>query len=88
MANVEIYTRDMCGFCVRAKRVFEAKGVTFTEYNASVDPAHRAQMIQRSGQRTFPQVFIDERHVGGCDDLLAFERSGRLDAALNGSVQS
>lgn len=88
MANVEIYTRDMCGYCMRAKRVLEGKGVTFTEYNASVDPAFRAAMIERSGQRTFPQVFIDEHHVGGCDELLAFDRSGRLDAALAGSVQS
>ncbi|RAH98197.1 glutaredoxin 3 [Acuticoccus sediminis] len=86
MVKVEVYTRDLCGFCTRAKRLLEQKGVTFTEYNASVDPGARERMVKRSGQRTFPQVFIGDVHIGGCDDLYAAERSGRLDALLTGEV--
>ena len=86
MASVDIYTRDWCGFCTRAKRLLEKKGVAFVEYNASRDPSKRDEMIVRSGgQRTFPQIFIGGVHVGGCDELIAFDRSGKLDDALQGS---
>lgn len=80
MPKVEIYTRDFCGFCTRAKGLLSSKGIAFTEYNASKSADYRAEMIQRSGRTTFPQVFIGERHIGGSDDLAAFARSGDLDA--------
>ncbi|MBJ3774082.1 glutaredoxin 3 [Acuticoccus mangrovi] len=86
MANVDIYTRDFCGYCTRAIRLLEQKGVDFTEHNASKDPKFRDEMIARSGRRTFPQVFIGDLHVGGSDELMAFERSGKLDAALEGTL--
>jgi glutaredoxin 3 len=86
MANVVIYTRDYCGYCARAKRLLDDKGIAYTEHNASIDPARREEMIKRSGRRTFPQVFIDDLHVGGSDDLAAFERSGRLVKALEGAL--
>ncbi|TNB49382.1 MULTISPECIES: glutaredoxin 3 [Martelella] len=83
MANVEIYTREFCGFCARAKKLLADKGVDFTEYNATETPDVRAKMIERSnGGSTFPQIFIDDRHIGGCDDLLALDRAGQLDPLL------
>lgn len=82
MATVEIYTRDYCGFCVRAKRLLDDRGVAYEEHNASINPAFRDEMVTRSGRRTFPQVFVGEIHVGGSDDLVAFARSGKLDEAL------
>ncbi|WP_068310517.1 glutaredoxin 3 [Polycladidibacter hongkongensis] len=84
MANVVMYTRDMCGYCLRAKRLLEQKGVAYTEYNASDEPSYRAEMISKSGgAATFPQVFIAGEHIGGCDDLYALERRGQLDAMLS-----
>jgi glutaredoxin 3 len=86
MATVDIYTRDFCGYCTRAKRLLEKKGVDYVEHNASIDPSKRDEMIVRSGgRRTFPQIFIGGLHVGGSDELVAFERSGRLDEALQSS---
>lgn len=85
MAIVDIYTRDFCGYCTRAKQLLETRGVAFVEHNASRDPGKRDEMIARSGgRRTFPQIFVGDLHVGGSDDLVAFARAGRLDAALNG----
>lgn len=82
MASTVIYTRDGCGYCVRAKSLLTAKGAPFEERNASVDPAFRAEMMQRSGRSTFPQVFIGATHVGGCDDLYALDAKGGLDGLL------
>ncbi|MFS2153191.1 glutaredoxin 3 [Rhizobium sp. Rhizsp42] len=83
MVPVTIYTRDGCGFCVRAKSLLSEKGVDFVEHNASVTPAVRAEMIARAnGGSTFPQIFIGDKHVGGCDDLYALERAGKLDPLL------
>ncbi len=83
MANVVIYTRQMCGFCTAAKRLLQKKEIAFQELDATFEPALRSEMIQRSGGRaTFPQVFIGETHVGGCDDLMDLERSGKLDDLL------
>lgn len=83
MATVEIYTKAFCGFSVRAKRLLEEKGVDFEEFDITMDGARRAEMIQRAGGRsTVPQVFIDGRHIGGCDDLMALDRSGGLDPLL------
>ena len=82
MASVVIYTRQFCGYCTAAKRLLEEKGVTYEEHDATHAPDLRAEMMQRSGRTTFPQIFINERHVGGCDDLHTLERAGELDALL------
>ena len=85
MAKVTIYTRQLCGFCTAAKKLLKNKGVDVTEHDATFDPALRQQMISRSqGASTFPQIFIGEDHVGGCDDLMALERAGHLDRMLAG----
>ncbi|WP_237153229.1 glutaredoxin 3 [Oryzibacter oryziterrae] len=84
MASVVIYTRDFCGYCARAKALLDAKGVTYTEFNATATPDKRAEMMERSGRNTFPQIFIGSTHVGGCDDLHALEDAGKLDALLAG----
>lgn len=82
-AKVEMYTKFMCPFCVRAKALLEKKGVEIIDIPAARDPAKRAEMNQRAnGRNTFPQIFIDDRHIGGCDDLMALERSGKLDPLL------
>ncbi|MDX8349830.1 glutaredoxin 3 [Cognatiyoonia sp. IB215446] len=83
MANVEIYTKPTCGFCFMAKRLLQSKDVSFAEVNISAQPERRAEMIQRAnGGSTVPQIFIAGTHVGGCDDLMALERAGKLDALL------
>lgn len=83
MAKVEIYTRDFCGFCMRAKSLLETKGVPFTEYNIGMVPELRSEMVQRAnGGTTVPQIFINGEHIGGCDEMLAMDRAGRLDPAL------
>lgn len=83
MARVVVYTTPFCPYCHAAKRLLAAKGVSFEEIDVSADPGLRAQMTQRAGGRnTVPQIFIDETHVGGCDDLHALDRQGRLDALL------
>lgn len=80
--SVEIYSSSLCGFCVRAKMLLEQKGVPFTDISIDRDPNKRAEMMERSGRRTVPQIFIAGEHIGGCDDLFAVERSGELDAKL------
>lgn len=83
MAKVEIYTGPYCGYCRRAKRLLDAKGVEYTEYSTFMDPARRAEMVKRaSGRTSVPQIFIDGRHVGGSDELLALDADGRLDPML------
>ena len=82
-AKVEIYTKMFCGYCVRAKRLLQSKGVEFTEYDITMDAARRDEMRARApGARTVPQVFIDEVAIGGSDDLAALEREGKLDSLL------
>lgn len=83
MKPVEIYTSPLCGYCHAAKRLLTSKGVAFTEYDISRTPGLRATMMARaSGRHTVPQIFVGETHVGGCDDLHALERAGKLDALL------
>ncbi|WP_309085580.1 glutaredoxin 3 [Chelativorans sp.] len=83
MADVTIYTRMGCGYCLAAKRLLERKGIEYTEHDASFSPELRREMIQRAnGRSTFPQIFIGKVHVGGSDDLHALERGGKLDALL------
>ncbi|WP_342077458.1 glutaredoxin 3 [Yoonia sp. SS1-5] len=83
MPTVEIYTKPTCGFCFMAKRLLKSKGVSYAEVNIRAQPERRAEMIQRAnGGTTVPQIFIDGKHVGGCDDLMALERGGKLDGML------
>lgn len=83
MAQVEIYTTPVCPYCWRAKRLLAARGVRFTEIDLWKEPHRRAEMIARAGGRTtVPQIFVDGRHVGGCDDLYGLEARGELDALL------
>jgi glutaredoxin 3 len=83
VASVEIYTKAYCGYCWRALRLLESKGIAFTEHAIDGDAPKRAEMIQRAnGRATVPQIFIDGRHIGGCSDLLALERDGKLNALL------
>lgn len=83
MAEVVIYTSPMCGYCYRAKKLLERKGVAFTEIDIESNAARRQEMMARTGGRyTVPQIFINNRHVGGCDDLYELENAGRLDALL------
>ena len=83
MAQVTLYTRQLCGFCTAAKRLLDAKGIAYVEHDASFDPTLKREMIQKAGGRaTFPQIFVGDTHVGGCDDLMAMERAGKLDALL------
>ena len=82
MAPVVIYTRDLCGYCSAAKALLKRKGVAYDERNASADPALRAEMIERTGRSTFPQIFIGPTHVGGCDDLHDLDNAGKLDLLL------
>ncbi|HEY9216988.1 MAG TPA: glutaredoxin 3 [Phenylobacterium sp.] len=82
MTDVTIYTKPYCPYCVRAISLLEKKGIAFIEIEAAFDPAKRQEMIQRSGRMTFPQIFIGERHIGGCDDMMALERAGELDQLL------
>ncbi len=85
MQPVTIYTSQMCGFCHAAKRLLKNKGVEFEEINVGRDPALRQEMMARSnGGYTVPQIFVGDTHVGGCDDLYALERAGKLDALLAG----
>ncbi|MFT4961741.1 MAG: glutaredoxin 3 [Paracoccaceae bacterium] len=83
MQPVEIYTSPMCGFCHAAKRLLKQKDVNFSEINVLTNPDRKPEMIQRAnGGRTVPQVFVGDIHVGGCDELFALERAGKLDALL------
>lgn len=83
MSKVEIYSSMWCPFCHRAKRLLQSKGVEFEEYDVDTNPTLRQEMTARAGgRRTVPQIFIDDHHVGGSDELVALEREGRLNGLL------
>lgn len=83
MAEVTIYTRQGCGYCTAAKRLLDQKGVAYAEHDATGNPALRSEMIERAhGRSTFPQIFVGQTHVGGCDDLYALDHQGGLDPLL------
>jgi glutaredoxin 3 len=83
MAKVEIYTKAFCPYCIRAKSLLKRKGVAFEEYDITFGGPKRGEMIERArGGSTVPQVFIDDAHIGGSDDLAALDRAGRLDPLL------
>ena len=82
-AAVEIYTRPGCGYCTAAKSLLTRKKVAFTEFDIATDPTLRQKMWERAGAgATFPQIFIGTAHIGGCDELYALERGGKLDGLL------
>ena len=83
-ANVEIYTWSSCPFCLRAKALLTEKEIPFTEYSIDGDEQAREQMAERaSGKRSLPQIFINDSSIGGCDELYALEKEGKLDSILN-----
>ncbi|ASK32939.1 glutaredoxin 3 [Alloalcanivorax mobilis] len=84
MARVTLYTTAWCPFCVRAKQLLAGKQAEVDEIDVDRDPARRREMMERSGRRTVPQIWIGDRHVGGCDELYALQRAGELDDLLAG----
>ena len=85
MSAIEIYTRPGCGYCSAAKSLLTRKKAAFTEYDVAKDRNYRQEMFNRAGAgSTFPQIFIGETHVGGCDELYALDRAGKLDTLLAG----
>jgi glutaredoxin 3 len=83
MPEVEIYTTMFCPYCARARALLERKGVDYTEIDIIEEPQRRDEMIRRAGGRTtVPQIFIDNEHIGGCDDMVALDRAGKLDPKL------
>jgi len=85
MQAVEIYTSPFCGYCHAAKRLLDEKGVSYSEIDVATRPDLRQQMMSKAhGRHTVPQIFIGETHVGGCDDLYALDRAGKLDPLLAG----
>lgn len=85
MAKVVMYTTAVCPYCVRAEQLLVQKGVSEIEkVRVDLDPARREEMMTRTGRRTVPQIYIGDTHVGGCDDLYALEREGKLDPLLAG----
>lgn len=86
MQSVKMYTTAYCPYCVRAKQILQAKGVgEIDEIRVDVLPQERMKMMEITGRRTVPQIFIGKTHVGGCDDLIDLDRRGGLDPLLNGS---
>ncbi|MBI2234710.1 MAG: glutaredoxin 3 [Micavibrio aeruginosavorus] len=84
MPQIEMYTTQICPYCVRAKDLLKRKGFSPVEYRVDEDDARRAEMLERSGgRRTVPQIFINGHHVGGCDDLHALDAKGELDRMLH-----
>ncbi len=83
MPSITIYTKSWCPYCSAAKKLLDEKGAAFTEIDIEKTPEARAEMIQKAnGRTTVPQIFIDERHVGGCDDLYALDEGGKLEPLL------
>jgi glutaredoxin 3 len=82
MAKVLMYLTAACPFCQSADRLLQQKGAEVERIRVDLEPARRAEMLHKSGRRTVPQIWIGERHVGGCDDLYALDRAGKLDPLL------
>ncbi|MEL6160370.1 MAG: glutaredoxin 3 [Cyanobacteria bacterium J06623_5] len=80
--NIEIYTWSRCPFCIRAKALLNRKGAEYTEYCIDGDENARSKMAERAGKRSVPQIFINDQHIGGCDDIHALDRQGKLDSLL------
>ncbi len=86
MAPVIVYSSAWCPYCIRAKQLLTQKGVAFDEISVDGRPDVRAEMTRKAGRTSVPQIWIGATHVGGCDDLFALERAGKLDALLNSTV--
>ncbi|GGJ83516.1 glutaredoxin 3 [Pseudomonas matsuisoli] len=84
MSSIVIYTTAWCPYCIRAKRLLDSKSVPYEEIAVDSRPDLRAEMAQKAGRTSVPQIWIGDRHVGGCDDLFALERAGKLDTLLRG----
>jgi glutaredoxin 3 len=82
MKKIEIYTKSYCPYCHRAKGLLQSKNATFIEYDLTVDPGKEQEMRERSGRTTVPEIFVDDRLIGGCDDLNALDAAGKLDETL------
>ena len=82
MSNVIVYSSDYCPYCSRAKQLLSSKGVAFEEIKVDGKPQLRAEMSQKAGRTSVPQIWVGTTHVGGCDDLFALDRAGKLDALL------
>ncbi|MCY1440097.1 Glutaredoxin 3 [compost metagenome] len=82
MSDVIVYSSDYCPYCSQAKRLLQSKGVAFEEIKVDGKPQVRAEMSQKAGRTSVPQIWIGNTHVGGCDDLYALERAGKLDGLL------
>ena len=85
MRPVTVYTCAFCPYCTRAVALLQRKGAPITEIDATLDPRKKKEMVERSGRWTFPQIFVGETHVGGCDDLHALDQQGGLDPLLAGA---
>jgi glutaredoxin 3 len=84
MAKIEIYTTPWCGYCARAKALLDRKGIVYVEIDVAGTPGARDEMVKRAeGRRTVPQIFVDGRHLGDSDEIVALDRDGQLDALLN-----
>ena len=84
--TVIVYSTAVCPYCVRAERLLEAKGVAVQKIRVDLDPEERVKMMERTGRRTVPQIYVGETHVGGFDDLYALDQAGKLDPLLNGTA--
>jgi glutaredoxin 3 len=84
LPDITVYVSNWCPYCQRAKQLLTRKGLAFSEINVEDEAKFREEMIARSGRRTVPQIFFGERHIGGCDDLFALDRSGELDRLSQG----
>lgn len=83
MAKITIYSSNACPYCSRAKMLLDNKGLSYQEIRVDLEPGKMEEMIEKSGRKTVPQIFIGETHVGGCDDLYAWNHSGKLDEVLS-----
>ncbi|MDH4554038.1 glutaredoxin 3 [Pseudomonas sp. BN417] len=88
MAEIVVYSSAWCPYCIRAKQLLDKKGVRYEEINVDGNPAVRAEMTRKAGRTSVPQIWIGQTHVGGCDDLYALERAGKLDALLQARPQT
>ena len=86
--KIQIYAADWCPYCSRARRLLQDKGVSFEEIDVDASPVARAEMVARCGRHTVPQIFVDDVHIGGSDDLLAREAAGTLDPLIKPRKES
>jgi glutaredoxin 3 len=86
VSNIVLYTTGVCGYCVAAKNFLKSRGQSWTEVRVDTDPARRAEMMEKSRRTSVPQIFINDKHIGGYEDLVALDRSGALKPLLEGAA--